>query len=158
MMEVGRGILIIRHPMKPERKHRNRKHRQQLSNLEAYKELGYTVYALWCPLERHIKYIGYTSLPPWSRFQAHLAEAKRESANSSTDKVIWLKELADKGLMPVMRILRCFKHKIPAYRLEAELISLLKLRRPLANQSAGCANWGRRYGAWEQQSNWRAAE
>jgi hypothetical protein len=133
------------------------KNLSQLSNLAAYRQRGYTVYALWCPLSKQIRYVGYTNATPWGRFHAHLAEARREPKGQLTDKCAWLRSLAELGLMPRLRVLRCFERKIPAYKMEAELIALVGARRSLTNSSKGSPNWKAHFTEQHAQ-DWRDAE
>lgn len=150
----GPGACLFTGKMRKSLGYSHIKYREHLSNLEAFRPMGCTVYVLWCPVEKEIRYVGYTRLAPWVRFQAHLAEARRVTVAEATDKHVWLKALAEKGMMPVMRVLKCFANKIPAYRMEAELISSIGSRRLLVNLSKGCPNWGARFGF---QTDWRDA-
>jgi len=105
--------------------------RQHISNLKGMVAGSHFVYALWCPMSKRIRYIGYTCGFPWSRLSNHLAGAR---AGVDSPKNEWLTSLLSAGLLPTMRLLRAFSDEVSARECEVELIRLLGCKRDLVNR------------------------
>ena len=77
----------------------------------------YYIYALICPIERDIKYIGLTHIPE-QRIRQHI----QNSGSCSIMKEYWISWLKQKGMAPKFVILGCYINSAEAKRKELQLI------------------------------------
>jgi hypothetical protein len=119
---------------------KNSRFRDHISNEESMPSYRHLVYVLWCPLDKCIKYVGYTDGYPWTRLQLHMSDG-RNVAITDNPKYLWLRRLHAAGLIPTMRLLKSFTQKADAYRFEAAMIAHIGAKRTLTNRSKGFPNW-----------------
>ncbi len=62
------------------------------------------IYALLCPDEQKVRYVG-KSLDPTARYKQHIALADRPKDRPPSARHRWLEELKDRGLEPELAIL-----------------------------------------------------
>jgi hypothetical protein len=113
-------------------------YRDHVSNMESIDRAQHLVYILWCPLDKTIKYVGYTDSMPWTRLSLHVCDGRK---NNPHPRYQWMKRLLAAGLIPTMRLMKSFPDKGAAYRYEAALIASIGTKRELTNRYPGNPNW-----------------
>lgn len=81
-------------------------------------ETSHYVYALFCPIENKIKYIG-CSYNPKLRFKQHLAD------KTKSKKTKWIFDLKKYNKRPELLIISEYKNKKTAHKKEIELINIM---------------------------------
>jgi hypothetical protein len=94
-------------------------------------DFQYSVYVLYCPVGKRIRYVGQTRFALYWRLALHRQEA---TAHGFSEKQKWLRSLRALGTMPLIRKVAKFKTRGEAKAYETQLIKALWPRCPLLNK------------------------
>jgi predicted GIY-YIG superfamily endonuclease len=101
-------------------------------------KLKYSVYCLYCPVSKEIKYIGFTSQDLRQRMTTHIYEG----FTMKTKKAKWIKSIIKKGYPLYGRILRTYDTRSEAWGMENYLIESISEKRVLYNTDSQGRGFG----------------
>ena len=79
------------------------------------------LYVLKDPVNKKVRYIG-ASKNPKSRYAQHLRDSRKTKKTAKTQKQIWIAELLNKGLQPVIEIIEKIEDNSKARIQEEKLL------------------------------------
>ncbi len=97
-------------------------------------EYPFRIYVLYCPVEKQIRYVGYTSGALYYRLHQHCSESRQYGERWLGPKGPWIKGLVALDLLPFIRCIAGFHEAKEAKAFEAEMIRHIGAKRLLHNR------------------------